>query len=99
MLVRTWQTTFVEDEKQRLVDYANRVSLPALSSRPGNQGVLFYSQRNQWTTVTLWNDQASIDRLSDDPEYERIVEGIMALGILGSEQTTLVHEYEGGTLG
>ena len=96
MLVRLWTTTFNADQKERLVDYANRVSLPVLASRPGNRGVLFFSDADVWTTLTLWDDQACIDKLAVDAEYTSIVEGIMALNVLGTEQATTVWSYCGG---
>lgn len=97
MLVRVWNTTYDVNQTAKLVDYANRVSLPVLSSRPGNCGVFFFSDSARWTTLTLWSNQQSIDDLEQDPEYAKIVEGIMALGILGDQHDTQVKQYEGGT--
>lgn len=99
MLVRIWRTSFDVNRKDTLVDYANKTSLPVLSSRPGNRGVVFYSDGGQWTTLTIWENQAAIDRLDDDPEYSRIVDGILALGVLGDDQETTVFAYEGGAIG
>ncbi|MCG8690623.1 MAG: hypothetical protein MI806_05395 [Minwuiales bacterium] len=99
MLVRIWRTSFDVSRKNKLVDYATGTSLPVLSSRPGNRGVIFYSDGDQWTTLTVWENRQAIDRLDDDPEYARIVDGIMALGVLGNDQDTAVFAYEGGAFG
>ena len=98
MIVRIWKTTFDPAKKVKLIDYANRVSLPVLSSRPGNCGTLFYSDGDEWITQTLWESLENIDALSNDPEYARIVEGIIALGVLCGEQETRVWSYNGGFL-
>lgn len=98
MIARIWQTSFDRSQKQRLMDYSNRASLPILSSRPGNRGVFFYSRGDQFSVLTLWDDEHSIEQLKYDPAYERIVSGILALGVLGEEQTVELYEYEGGTV-
>lgn len=98
MLVRVWRTSFDASQRAKLVDYANRVSLPVLSSRPGNRGVIFYADGDCWTTLTIWDDQESIDRLDGDPEYGRIVAGILDLDVLGDSQETEVFSFEGGSL-
>jgi len=97
MLARIWHTTFSEANKEKLVEYATETSFPALSSRPGNRGVFFFSNGDEWITLTLWQDKGSIEKLADDPEYNRIVEGILALDVLGSDQKTTVWNCEGGT--
>lgn len=97
MIARMWKTTFNEVDKDKLVEYANEVSLPVLSSWAGNHGVSFFSSGDEWITLTYWQDQASVDGLADDPEYARIVDGILALGLLGGDQVTTVWTYEGGT--
>ena len=99
MLVRIWRTSFDISQKSKLAEYANRVSLPVLSSRPGNCGVIHYSEEDRWTTLTIWENQESIDSLGRDPEYSRIVEGILALGVLGDNQETEVLQFEGGAIG
>ena len=96
MLVRVWKTTFDLNQKSKLVDYANNVSLPVLSTRPGNLGVMFYTENDHWVTLTLWKDHSAIDRLNTDQEYARIVEGILELGVLGDSQETTIYNYEGG---
>lgn len=98
MLVRIWRSTFNASEEAKLRKYANDVSLPVLSSRPGNCGVLFFSDEDLWTTITLWDSQASIDQLADDRKYHEIVNGIMALRVLGEDQTTEIMPYQGGTI-
>ena len=76
MIVRQWKTTFDESRKTELVAYANEVSLPTLSTRPGCVGVAFLSSGNRWITQTIWRNQASIDALAEDKDYDRIVDGI-----------------------
>lgn len=98
MIVRMWKTSFDVTQKSKLATYANNVSLPVLSSRPGCHGVIFCSDHDSWITMTLWEDQASIDALDDDPEYEKIVDGILALDILGDHQETNIYAYEGGAI-
>lgn len=98
MLIRLWRTSFKLTQKQRLVEYANNISLPVLSSRAGNCGVFFYSEGDQWTTMTLWEDQQSIDDLAGDPEYRQTVEGLLALNVLGDDQQTDVYELNGNSL-
>ncbi len=98
MLVRIWKTQFDAAQKQKLLDYAHHVSLPVLSTREGARGVMFFSSGNQWTTMTLWDDQASIDKLDGDAEYQPIVAGIEALGVLGDEHSVDVFDYDGGSL-
>jgi quinol monooxygenase YgiN len=98
MLVRVWTTNFDTGRKARLVAYANEVSLPVLSSRTGCQGVLFFSDGNQWTTLTLWESEADIAALDQDADYRKIVEGILDLGVLRGEQQTRVFRHEGGLL-
>ena len=97
MLVRIWETRFDLARKAELITYANDVSLPVLWSRSGCDGVLFFSLDNCWVTQTIWDKQSSIDALDTDPEYARIVEGILALDILGLDQTTRVFEMAGGS--
>lgn len=98
MIARLWKTTFDTSSKTRLIDYANQVSLPVLSSRPGNRGVFFFSHEDEWITLTLWDDQAALNTLAIDPEYAKIVDGLMDLNVLGTQQKTSVFEYHGGTL-
>jgi hypothetical protein len=69
-----------------------------LSSRPGCKGVLFFSLGNLWTTQTFWDKEASIAALDNDPEYRRIVAGILELDVLGPDQDTKVFELVGGTM-
>ncbi|MCR8827870.1 hypothetical protein [Pseudosulfitobacter koreensis] len=97
MLVRLWETRFDPTRKAELVDYANDISLPVLASRPGCCGVLFFSQGDRWITQTIWSDQRSLEALGTDPDYTRIVAGILALNVLQLEQTTTVYEVSGGT--
>lgn len=96
MLVRIWKTVFDVSQQDKLEKYANEVSLPVLSTRAGNRGVLFYTSNDQWTTFTIWDGQASIDALDSDEEYARIVKGILDLGVLGEKQETQIFEYAGG---
>lgn len=98
MLVRVWTTTFDTERKARLVAYANDVSLPVLSSRTGCHGVLFFSDGNQWTTLTLWESEAAIAALDHDTDYRKIVDGILDLGVLRDHQQTRIFRYEGGSL-
>ncbi|MCM2293998.1 hypothetical protein NAC44_16860 [Allorhizobium sp. BGMRC 0089] len=97
MIVRIWRTRFDPKGKDRLVAYANDVSLPVLSTRSGVKGVFFAAKDDQWITTTFWQSQADIDRLDDDQDYQRIVEGILALGVLGSDQSVETFIYEGGS--
>ena len=97
MIVRTWRTRFDPNQKDRLVAYANDVSLPVLSTHEGVCGVLFFLKDDEWVTMTLWETPEAIGRLDDDPEYRRIVDGILELGVLGTEQSVEIFEYEGGT--
>lgn len=97
MLVRIWETDFEPSLQDQLVTYANAVSLPILKSRPGCLGVLFFIAKNRMIAQTFWRDQASIDALETDPEYARIVEGILKLDVLGTQQTTSVFKLVGGT--
>ncbi|MFB9948905.1 hypothetical protein ACFFP0_08600 [Rhizobium puerariae] len=96
MIVRIWRTRFDPSEREKLVAYANDVSLPVLSSRDGVKAVLFYAKDDEWVTMTVWDSQAAIDRLGDDPEYQRIVAGILDLGVLREDQSVEIFEYEGG---
>ena len=95
MLVRLWYAGFTEADKEKLVQYAAETSLPVLSSRAGNCGVSFLSSGDEWIEVTYWQDQESIDKLADDPEYVRVVEGLVALGVLGKDQKTTIWNCEG----
>lgn len=97
VLVRIWETRFDLARKTELIAYANDVSLPVLRSRSGCDGVLFFSLDTCWVTQTIWDKRSSIDALATDPEYARIVEGILALDILRSDQTTRVFEMAGGS--
>jgi hypothetical protein len=97
MLVRIWETRFDIARKAELVAYANEVSLPVLKSRSGCNGVLFLALDDCWITQTIWDDRSSIDTLDEDTEYARIVEGILALNVLGPDQSTKVYEIAGGS--
>lgn len=98
MLVRIWYAGFTEADKEKLVQYAVQISLPVLSSRAGNCGVSFLSSGDEWIEVTYWQDQESIDKLDDDREYVRVVEGLVALGILGKDQKTTIWNCEGRSI-
>lgn len=98
MIVRFWQTRFDASQLEALKTYANGVFLPVLATRPGNAGVVFFSQDDRWTTMTFWDSQASIDGLANDDDYARIVAGIMELGVLGDEQQTTTHVVHGFTM-
>lgn len=99
MLVRIWKTDFDPAGFERLNDYANTVSLPALSSRPGNRGVLFYQRDSLWWTLTIWENRAAIDALADDEVYQETVAGILALDVLGKDQSVEIYEHAGGSPG
>lgn len=96
MLVRIWKTDYDPAGFDRLNEYANRVSLPALSSRPGNRGVLFYQRDGQWWTLTIWENQAAIDALAGDKVYQETVAGILALDVLGKDQSVEICDHAGG---
>lgn len=98
MIVRIWRTQFDPSQKQKLLAYANEVSLPVLSSREGVRDVLFFAEGEEWITMTTWSEQTFIDRLSDDSEYQKIVSGIEQLGVLGEKQSVETFRYEGGTI-
>ena len=98
MLVRLWYAVFTESEKGKLLKYTAEISLPVLSSRSGNCGVSFLSRDDEWIEVTYWQDRESIDKLGDDPEYVRAVEGLVALGVLGRDQKTTIWELEGRSI-
>lgn len=98
MIVRIWRTRFDINESRKLIDYANDVSLSVLSTRKGIKGVFFYAKNDEWVTMTIWENQAAIDRLDDDLEYQRIVSGILDLGVLGPDQSVEIFEYKGGVL-
>lgn len=99
MLARIWYAAFNESDKEKLINYATETSLPVLSSRPGNCGVSFFSNEDEWITLTFWDDKDSIDKLADDPEYKQAVDGVLALGVLGGDRKTTIWNYEGGTIG
>ena len=98
MRVRIWKTDYDPAGHDRLMQYANTVSLPALSGRPGNRGVLFYIREGYMEVLTLWQDQAAIDALEADPVYAETVAGIRALEVLGREQSVEVFDHAGGNL-
>ena len=98
MLVRIWEASFDVAKKEKLIEYANSRSLPVLSSRPGCAGVTLYLSKARLITQTIWRDQASIDALADDPEYKKLVDGILALDALGPKQETKVFELVSGNL-
>ncbi len=96
-LVRIWETNFDLARRDELVAYANEISLPVLRTCPGCTGVMFFTREDWWITQTIWRDHKSIDALTVDAAYARIVEGIIALNILGSATMTKDYDTAGGS--
>jgi len=96
MLTRVWRTRFRQDRLDELTRFANEVSIPVLSARPGYLGFELLSSGGDWLTITYWEDQRSIDATESSPEYHTIVEKIQAQGFLIGSPETIVYESRGG---
>jgi len=98
MIVRIWTTKFDPARLDELDAFANEISLPVLRRQPGNQGVLFGSDGDEWVTVTLWADAASIARLDEATDYQETVARILAAGFLRGEQVTRLYDDHGADI-
>ena len=97
MLARIWRTRFREDRLDDLTRFANEISLPMLSARPGCHGVEFLSHGDEFLTITYWSDEAAIAATESDPGYVAIVAKIVAQGFLVGDSETTVFTVRGGT--
>ena len=98
MIVRIWTTGFDPARLDELDAFANRISLPMLRRQPGNRGVLFAVDGDEWMTLTLWEDMASIARLDDSPDYRETVANILAADFLRGAQVTRTYDDHGGDI-
>ena len=98
MIVRTWQTAIDPDRVEEFEAFANTYSLPMFQLQPGCLGVLF--SRDGWKTTTLsfWEDQASIDQLETSTTYQETVRRILETKLLRGEQSVMVYPIFGGYL-
>ena len=95
MIARIWRTRFDESRLDALVAFANETSLAVLSAQPGNRGVQFLANGDEWLTITYWQDQAAIDALVESESYQAIVGEIMAAGFLVGDSETTTYEMHG----
>ena len=98
MIVRIWTTKFDPARLDELDTFANRISRPVLRRQPGNQGVLFAADGDEWITLTLWKDAASVARLDHSTDYQETVAKILAAGFLKDEQITRTYDDHGGDI-
>lgn len=92
MIGRIWRIEYKKEEKDKLIQFANKVSKPFLTSRPGNRGVFFLSQGKYWLTITFWDNKRSIAEMENDANYQNIVDEIHMLGVLVGESSTEIWE-------
>ena len=61
MIVRVWRTEMEPGREAELAQFVSEHSTPMFKKQPGCLGV-FYSQSGaSATTISLWQDQASIE--------------------------------------
>lgn len=96
MIVRIWKVGIQSGKKQALEKFAKEISLPMFRSQAGCLGVLFTYKDDICATVTLWNNQASINQLEQSSIYQEVVEKIENSGILeGNHETEVFYSYGG----
>jgi heme-degrading monooxygenase HmoA len=90
MLARIWTTGIDVARADEYERFAREESLPMFHAQPGFRGVLMMREGDTCRVITLWEDQAAIDRLADSPGYQATVRRIVATGFLKGGQTTEV---------
>ncbi len=98
MIVRTWQTTIDPDRVEDFEAFAKTYSLPMFRKQSGCLGVLFSREGADTTTLSFWEDQASIDQLDSSTSYQETVRRIQDIDLLRGEQTVTVYPIFGGYL-
>lgn len=98
MIVRTWQTAIDPDRVDEFEAFVNTYSLPMFKLQPGCLGVLVSRDGRMTTTLSLWEDRASIDQLDTSTTYQETVERILATELLRGEQTVKIYPVFGGYL-
>ena len=98
MIVRTWQTAVDPDRVNEFETFAKTYSLPMFQLQPGCLGVLFSRDEEHTTTLSFWEDQASIDQLETSTSYKETVERIHSTDLLRGEQSVAINPIFGGYL-
>jgi heme-degrading monooxygenase HmoA len=96
MIVRLWRATVRVGQELMYDAFARDVSQPMFEQQDGFRGVLFSRSSERCLVITLWADQASVERLAASPRYQETVKRISAL--IQPETTTEVYEALGGSL-
>jgi heme-degrading monooxygenase HmoA len=87
MIFRIWRTTVDATRWDEYARFEQEHSLPMFQQLPGCLGVFFVRLAgNEAAACTLWHDQAAIDRLTDDPLYQRTVAQLEVTGLLEGTQ-------------
>ena len=95
MIIRIWTTGFDPSRRDELDAFANDVSKPMLRRQPGNLGVIFAADGDEWLTITLWEDEPAIAGLDTSADYQDTVAKILAAGFLVGEQVTRTYDDHG----
>lgn len=98
MIVRTWHTTIDPDRVEDFEAFANTYSLPMFRKQSGCLGVLFSREGADTTTLSFWEDQASIDQLEFSSSYQETVRRIQDTDLLRGEQSVTIYPILGGYL-
>ena len=98
MIVRTWQTAIDPDRVNEFEAFVNTYSLPMFKLQPGCLGVLVSRDGRMATTLSFWEDRASIDQLDTSTTYKETVERILATELLRGDQTVKIFPVFGGYL-
>jgi len=98
LIILTWQTTIDPDRVEDFEAFANTHSLPMFQKQSGCLGVLFSREGANTTTLSFWEDQASIDQLELSTSYQETVRRIQDTGFLRGEQIVRTYPIFGGYL-
>ena len=98
MIVRIWRTALDESRADEYERFARERSLPMFQQQPECLGALFTRAEQGRAVVTLWEDEAAVERLESDPSYCATVEAITSAGFLRDPQLVQTPEVGEGWL-
>lgn len=82
MIARIWTASYADEKRQQLEAFAENISLPYLSTQPGNKGVIYLAQPGRWITITLWDSVQDYTNMEFDPAYKKISNDISETGAI-----------------
>lgn len=100
MIVRVWSTAYAPGRIDDFVVFARERLQPFFRDTDGCLACFFTHDDEEWRTITFWRDKAAVDAVRDSAVYRRMLNDLVASGLLqGQQKVRIMHSAGGGLFG